>query len=510
MEGIDGIMLNKYVWDLYLQSGGNKTVTFFEKNLNASLSESYPDEIYHLQNYYCITQAILDDTKDQLQDLYAFLKESSTEVEKRFLKDEVSEEDAFEEIDELFRMDYDECLEEQGSDKGVFELLTNNLEFLSTDYALSYPGLFVPYYFSSNYNVLTKIAETFDIKLPEIPRKSDYQARAWHYPNICKALYSFRLENHLSYYELCAFLYDFAPHYIGGIDSYIIQDLPAPKSAYFIGGGGKNSDAVAENNPNIIAFWQCNPDTRVGDMIVMYLRTPISSISSVWRSLSVGFIDPFFYYYRCTFIGKPQKVTRIPLQEIKRDAVLGKMPIVTQNMQGINGVELKPSEYNYIVEKSGKDLPKLEYAVPESNGSFVNEKEVEEKLIKPLLSRLGYKQEDYVQQMHVEIGNHNYALIPDFVLHPVNWGGHYSGFAIIEAKRSIKNEKQLNQVKTQARSYAKLLGTRYSVIASMEKIWVTSKKDDYTDNIMEVTWDALADADTFYNLEKLIGCVSRE
>ena len=34
---------------------------------------------------------------------------------------------------------------------------------------------------------------------------------------------------------------------MGGIDSYIIRDLPEPKAAYFIGGGGDNEDATAED-----------------------------------------------------------------------------------------------------------------------------------------------------------------------------------------------------------------------------------------------------------------------
>ena len=393
----------------------------------------------------------------------------------------------------------------QGSDKMVFDVFSCNIASYSTIFSIDYPGLFVPYFFFATYNVLTMIADTFGIELPEIPKKSDYRARTWHYANLCKSFYQFRIENHLSYYEFCAFLYDFAPHYIGGIDSYIIKDLPNPKAAFFIGGAGNNEDAEAENYSEEISYWQCNPDTRVGDMIVMYLRTPISSISSIWRSQSVGFIDPFFYYYRCTFIGMPVKIPRITIQEIKTDPILGKMPMVAKNLQGINGVELKPSEYNHIVERSGIDVPKLEYASPKSSLDYENEKEVEERLVKPLLKRLGYSDTDYVQQMYIEIGNHNHALIPDFVLNPISSSGHYSGFTILEAKRSIITQKQLEDTKTQTRSYAKLLGTRYAVIASMEKVWVMSASDDYTDAIFEEPWPALSDADTFYKLEKLIG-----
>jgi hypothetical protein len=349
------------------------------------------------------------------------------------------------------------------------------------------------------------IADEFDIELPKLPQKADYRARTWHYANLCKAFYKFRVENRLSYCEFCAFLYDFAPHYIGGIDSYIIRELPEPKAAYFVGGGGNNADAKAENDTGKITYWQCNPATRAGDMIVMYLTTPISAISSVWRSMSIGFVDPFFFYYRCTYIGRPEKIPRISIREMKNNPILGKMPIVSKNMQGVNGVELKPSEYNYIVSKAGKDLPRLENALSENEGQFANEKDVEEKLVKPLLTKLGFDEKDYVQQMYIEIGNHNYALIPDFVIKPISTNGHYSGYTTIEAKRSITSEKQLKQVKVQARSYAKMLGAKFSVIASMEKVWITGYEDDYESCVFEETWESLSDTDIFYKLEKLIG-----
>ena len=75
----------------------------------------------------------------------------------------------------------------------------------------------------------------------------------------------------MSQYELCAFLYDFAPKYIGGIDSYIINDLPKSNSAYFI--GASKDDSFLSTNSDIITPWQCNPETCVGDSIVMYLKS---------------------------------------------------------------------------------------------------------------------------------------------------------------------------------------------------------------------------------------------
>lgn len=499
-------MFNDYTWKLYLQSNGQKIVEMFTHNLTEKVEAEYADQVKQLQDVYS-DAGVAEDTHAALLDLIQYRETADDEpvANEGFINATAPLESVYEEID-FYPEDFLQYwLEEDKKEKYVFERFAWGLPFISTNWSILCPGLFIPYYYFGNYNVLTKIADTFGIEIPPVPKKADYKGRLWHYADLCKAFYKFRQDNKLSIGEFCAFLYDFAPNYIGGKDSYLVKDLPEPRSAFFIGGNGKGGDATAEDDPSTIAFWQCNPNTRAGDLIVMYLRTPISSISSIWRAKSVGFIDPFFYYYRCTYIGDPIKIERININDIKKDPILGKMKIVASNMQGINGVELRPSEYNYIVDLTSADAPKLEYVSQESDGIFENEKAVEEKLIKPLIKRLGYSEEEYVQQMYIEIGNHNHALIPDFVLHPKSSQGHYSGFAIIEAKRSIPTEKQLTEVKSQARSYAKLLGTKYSVIAAQEKVWVMEEKDDYSKCIFEENWDALSDADVFYELEKLIG-----
>jgi hypothetical protein len=58
-------------------------------------------------------------------------------------------------------------------------------------------------------------------------------------------------------------------------------ELPEPESAYFI--GGSEDDAFLSKEKDHIIPWQCDPDTKAGDMIVMYLRTPISAIDPVRR-----------------------------------------------------------------------------------------------------------------------------------------------------------------------------------------------------------------------------------
>ncbi len=496
-------MLNKYIWNLYLQSGGADTVEMFRRNLSEKITSEYADEITRMRKYFCVMEELAEDEGNQIRGFIHLINELEEDNDENDLGDEldVEIEDGNETtlLDSYFTMMAQECCTPQDT---VFSFL-NNIAFHSTDLASLYPDCFIPYYFRFNFNVLQKIAEEFEIELPAVPLKNDYKGRFYYYGEISKSLLNFAKQNELSNYELYAFLYEFAPHYLGGIDCYIVKELPAPRSAFFIG-ADQNDEALA-NNPSEIISWQCSPDTRVGDMIVMYMRTPISAIQSIWRACSVGFVDPFFYYYRCVYISNPVRIPAFSLDEMRKDSFFKLLPIVRKNMQGVNGVELYPSVYNHLLDRTKAKALRLEYEKTEDDEEYTCEKDVENKLIKPLLGKLKYRDDEYEQQVYVEIGNHNKALIPDFVLIPDKRSGHISGFAIIEAKRSISSEKYLKEVFVQARSYARILSTKYCVVASKEKIWISQRKDDYEEIIFEATWKQLNKADSFYELDKLIG-----
>ena len=499
--------MNKYVWELYLKSGGSETVKFFENNLGNKLTNNYVSAVKKLHSTYCVFEDEIEDTELTLTELVDGLNEYEVNVE----YEEIDEKNYKAIIDKEMNELWNALSEDFSSDKDVFiEFIGEvgsyrGIAHYSTCYAYDIPECFIPYYFQYNYNVLEIIAEQFDIELPTLPNKKDYKNRFLHYGELCKVFTKYRLDNGWSPYELFAFLYDFAPKYIGGINSYIIHDLPEPKSAFFIGGGGDNADATAEDNPNCVCCWQSNPETRAGDLIVMYLRTPISAISSIWRSCSIGFNDPFFFYYRCTYIGNPCKVKRLGINQIKKDKLLSQLPIVKKNMQGINGVELMPSEYNYIVDKVKGNVPRLEFEDISVDNSYTNEKDVENRLIKPFLKDLDYEETDYTQQKRIPVGNHNTTLIPDFVLLPDIFKGQHSAFAVLEAKKSIKNEKELQAALKQVSSYALLLSAKYAVVASQERIWITSKEDRYTRIIEDFSWNELSDNDNMYKVKMLLG-----
>lgn len=498
-------MFNEYVWKLYLEAKGKETVELFEQNFQKSLTEDYAIRIEELYNIYSppeehpsylFTQ--LNVLKKGFHSENAILAAACNRV--------LDSRESVHTRKQVFDVFY------KGLKNKAYGIITENqmlsefcsgMYYYTTFLAVKYPDFFVPYYFVCNYNVLEKIAQEFDIALPEIPAKKNYKERIYHYRNVCAVLHDFKDKHGMSPYELYAFLYDFAPKYIGGIDSYIIKDLPTPKSVFFIGGSG--DDVFDEEDSDAIKRWQCNPDTKAGDLIVMYLRTPISAIDSIWRSVSVGFNDPFFYWYRCTYIAYPRKINRITQKQLQHDPVFKELPIVRKNMQGINGVELYPSVYNHLLDMAESDLPRLTYMTNDINNDFTWERDVEEKLIKPFLEKLGYQENEYQQQLYIEIGNHNHALIPDFVIHPTVSSGHQSADFLIEAKLTIRSNVLLEDAKTQARGYAKLLNARYSVIASVEGIWITRANDDYSQDLLAFSWTELQNADKFFKVFKLLG-----
>lgn len=492
-------MFNEYVWKTYLKAGGEKMSSFFERGLHENFGEEYVRGICRLHSEYSADNSL---TKELTFDLENLVYDINDPVENAPADDQESPmaDGDITHIMESFYMGISECAK---SEQQIFDIFSAGISYYTTCLSMDFPEQFVPYYFQCCFNVFERIAQEFQIVLPPIPLKKNYKGRFFYYGEICMALQKFRQEHGMSPYELCAFLYDFAPKYIGGTDSYIVKDLPEPRAVFFIG-GAKDDEKLSEDSATV-SRWQCSPDTKVGDLVVMYLRSPISAVDSVWRSISTGFNDPFFYYYRCTYIAKPQKLNRITQKQLQQDAIFQNLPIVKKNMQGINGVELYPSVYNHLLDMAESDLPRLKYMASGNVGGLDTERDVENKLIKPFLKKLGYTENEYQQQLYIEIGNHNHALIPDFVIHPIVSSGHQSADFLIEAKHAISSVKALEEAKTQARGYAKLLNAKYSVVASKEGIWITKASDDFSKDILALSWAELKQEDRFFEVFKMIG-----
>lgn len=497
-------MFNDYVWQNYLSSGGKETAEAFKNAVEEiETLESYADKIAYLHAAYCPSKHLNQRLKYDIIDLFNWTQSGELPYSCYAIA-ELPEEKSYN-IQDVMKFFYKSMNQsgEKLSPNQIFEEFSAGIEFYTTFIFLVFSEIFVPYYFKCNFNVLEKIADLFEIKLPELPVKKDYKGRLFYYGELCQTFYEFRNEHNMSQYEFCAFLYDFAPKYIGGINSYIINDLPRAKGAYFI--GGTKDDAFLSEKQDIVIPWQCSPETLAGDNIVMYLKYPISAVDSIWRSVSVGFNDPFFYFYRCTYIASPVKINTVSQKQLQSDSLFKDVPIVRKNMQGINGVELYPRMYNRLLDIACSDLPRLAFLEDVDMPHIQREKDVENKLIKPFLNDLGYAENDYTQQLYIEIGNHNHALIPDFVVKPKVAKGHHFAEFIIEAKYSVASKKEFEEYKKQARSYANQLKAKYSVIASKEGVWLSSETDDYSCDFIVLSWAQLKNPDNFYNVKKFLG-----
>src|SRR5690606_25823749 len=94
-----------------------------------------------------------------------------------------------------------------------------------------------------------------------------------------------------------------------------------------------------------------------------------------------------------------------------------------KNFQGVSGVQFSATDYKELqrlLKEKAFDvsvLPQLYRPDLEIEGNLKNEKDVEEKLLIPLLEKLGYSANDWTRQLSQKAGRKEKA-IPDFVFLP--------------------------------------------------------------------------------------------
>ena len=375
---------------------------------------------------------------------------------------------------------------------------------------LAQPDYFIPYGFTSVFNILERVGETFNLPLPPIPGKRDKEGRALLYSHINEAFQEFRKRYNLSVIEMCAFLYDFALHTTEDYKG----ELPAPSKVWLITGGtGNNGDFewLEAADENSTSFWQGNVDTRRGDVLLMYCVSPHSRIHSIWRAMTDGFIDPFFHYHSTIDICNPIKTAPVTFKDMKTDPLLSQKGAIKAHLQGPSGKPFTLEEYEAILDimaAKGQDisnLPKPQRVSYLPSDKLQNERDVEVELIEPLLERLGYTSDDWLRQMRLRMGRDKHVY-PDYAFGAVQKRGEESAAMVLEAKFSISTNKELQEAYFQVRSYALRLQTKVAVLAAREGVWVFPRKrggfglEHHTHH----TWDDLTHPDVFHELSNLI------
>ena len=479
---------NNYLWNNYLQTKeGKNAITDF------SFDEKEPSELDVTFRYNKQLKALFG-TKKRME-VVTYVMDSFSNCLICNLIPPQTEQEAFAIYDYILEEGVNDTV--QGRDYEM-SLQTNTwISWLLYEFA---PDFYFPNLFPLQFSILYKIADAYDIELPAIPKKADYKARCVYYWELCKVFRTFRVNNCLSPSELCAFLYDFAPNLILTEPS----EMPEPSQAWFIGG------RLQKGECNDV-FWQANPETKRGDILVHYETAPASAITRIWRASSDGMTDPFFHFYGCVYTSNCIEITPVTLEELKADPYFSKHNLVRKNFQGVNGWPMSSEDYVRLMEilKSKEMdvgfLPRLYVPEIAVNEEIKFEEDVERILLEPLLDSMGFKKDkDYIRRLSVKAGR-GHRIIADYALHYSNIHDEESAKVLIEAKFLISSNKEKEDAFKQARSYAYLLNSSFIILCDKVCIIVYQKRQSFDRNdYKKFYWAEMNNPDRFRELKSII------
>lgn len=506
------LKVNQFYWNLYKNSPeGQEAIQLFS---NATRKETSYDDFIDLLYTYNRDNFLNVDRQWEMRGLqYAdgILCNNSLYAE----KDSLSYSDMESIIDDLAKTDgYRDVI---GSMVSISMFMYNRQ-----------PENYIPYLFAGQFKYLLQILEDYDIEIDPIPGKGSFEGRCKYYINICKALHSFRELNDMTGAELCAFLYDMERK---AYDSkYSADSHPFPK--VWMISGTKKTEEEANNK---ILGWQCNINTRKGDILIFYenggtwYKQNNSSITGIWTALTDGDSDPLSYYYGSAMIGNELKVKPIPFKVISKDERLCKLPRCGAHFLGLHGDAVDTKRYEDLLSFISEwdpsfdqsQLPQLHKPFKlkvafEDRGEMKPEKWVEEYLIKELLTQMKLSEGiDYLRQVHLQMGRRKVENEKvqdgktDFSLFP--FGNRMkSADVLIEAKAPGEMDGQdIEKTFWQAESYASRQYARLIILADGDKVLLYPRKKDgvfaFSNTPEEYAWDKIFnDIDTFNKLRDTI------
>jgi hypothetical protein len=510
--------VNKNIWNLYKNSKrGKDTIALFTFDSEKDDLEIKAKEIFQKYNEYLGGL----DIKDHF--IYkCFLTIDSIIANKMFIEENENASEYFVRLIDNLEI----CIVEENSDGELIKVENEPPIISQKDYKtfcavlseisfilyLYGDLLFFPIFFREQFDVFMKILDVLNISMPELPAKSDKRGRLLLYNNLNTNITKFAKENNLTPEETCACIYDFAFMLLE--NDNIQTELPEPTNIWLTGGSKDDYKLFLEDPAKEAkSGWTCNENTKRGDIIVMYVLSPYSCIQSIWRADIDGVYTPFNYYNSRTRVTSGIVVPHITLNELKADPYFLQLGITRKNFQGVNGVHFSATDYKelqrLLIDK-GFDIsvlphlykPNLEFA-----GQLEKEKDVEEKLLIPLLEKLGYSETDWTRQLSQKAGRKEKA-IPDFVFLPKGEMHFQNAPMIIEAKFDMSSNIERTKSYNQALSYARLMKSSILGICDKDRLIIYKEKNGYFDRFkpsFEKHWQSINDEETFRQLNLLIG-----
>lgn len=484
---------NKYLWNLFKSSPeGQKAIERFSK------SRDFVQDLFLIERY-CPKYIDNDPSRQYfamlIEDIWAY-KVSCYEEE------EITIEDA----ERIYKEIVDTGLV---IEDGIFikpndyAKMLDMIPIIALELNSWCKDIFFPYLFMGRFYELKKIADYLEIELPDVPKKSDYKARCYYYWDLCEVLGQFCDENDLTMAELCALLYEYAPNLIEQEEK---GEIPPPAQAWFIGGLIRGYGEYWTTG-----FWQANIDTKKGDILIHYETSPVSAITCLWIAQVDGVLDPFAKYYSNTYISGRIEIPYITLKELREDPYFCKHSLVRKKFQGVNGWTVTSEDYEElkrILRTKGFDTDKLPelYAPRISKDIQIDvERDVETKLLEPLLNTMGYIEgHDFIRQLPIHAGR-GHRIFPDYALHYNDKPDEETARVLIEAKEYMRNNQEIEAAFLQARSYAMILDSSVIVLCDKECLIVYKKTHCFDrDRYKKFYWGEMENPDKYNELKDIL------
>lgn len=510
--------MNKNIWNLYKNSErGHKAISLFTFDIEKDDLETKAKEIFQKYNEYFGGTKVEDYFLDN-----CFLTIDSIVADKLFLAENENSSDYFTRL-----VDNLEIFLVEENSAGELIRKENELPLiLQKDYKtycsiLSEISLvlyfysdlfFIPILFREQFDIFMKILDVLDIPIPELPAKSDKRGRLLLYNALNNNIANFAEKNELTIEETCACIYDFSFMLLE--ENEVQDELPEPTNIWLTGGSKEDYKTFLQKPiKGEKSVWTCNENTKRGDIIIMYVLSPYSCIQSIWRADIDGVYTPFNYYNSRTRATNGTIIPQITLAELKADPYFSQLGITRKNFQGVNGVQFSANDYKELqrlLKEKDFDisiLPQLYRPDLEIEGNLKNEKDVEEKLLIPLLNKLGFKETDWTRQLSQKAGRKEKA-IPDFVFLPTGETHFQNAPLVIEAKFDMSSNIEKTKSYNQALSYARMMKSTIFGICDKDRLIIYKENKGHFDRFkptFEKHWQNINDAETFRQLKLLIG-----
>lgn len=385
------------------------------------------------------------------------------------------------------------------------------------------PSFFVPNLFTMQFICLKRIADKYEIELPEVPNRFDYEARWVYYLDICLLFNSFALENSIKgNSELCAFLYDYElPIVREELEQEMSKDVSEnPGQAWILSGSYRGREEDLEST-----FWQASELTERGDICLFYEKSPVKALTSVWIALQNGVTDPFFSYYSNTYIGHKISIPieyAIRFEDFKASRYFQSRDkrgnFVAKNFQGVGGWPVTSDDYKEIcrlLDEKGFDtsvLPKLYEPEKVCDTLISSENDVSEKLLIPLLEQMGWRSEiDFRREVEFNAGRgktgHSSDKRPDFCMHVLEREGDIVAKVVVEVKKCMKNNREIHDAFVQGRSYAKWGAAQVLVLCDMYQIRVYQRDKNHNFDerkFIKYNWTDMERTDKYTQMKNLL------